>query len=539
MKFTIKNKIKGIFLLIFLITSANIYAYDVNDYGEIDLPISGTIHNVPADYPTINAAVNAALPGDTVLVSSGTYNENLNLNYKAISLISSDGPETTIIRGVSGTVINAGPGGKIYGFTISNGNGGFGAGISVRSSGLEIKYNIFKDNTGGTGTAIGGNSASAIIEHNIFTNNTCDSQFLSGVVSFVNTSSPYIANNIFDSNQCRAINFTVPSSASPIVINNTIVRNSVGIYVDRRINSIKQKYRNNIVYGNDIGIQMRFGRDSYNPVFENNLVYNNTTDYLNTANQTGIKGNISTAPLFVDPLSDLHLQRNSPAIDAGSFVNAPSLDFDGDDRPFDGNGDGIASVDIGADEYSTNLTISIAGGTIQECSSTGGNSVEVIATLTTSDDPVVSITWFVDNIEAGSGSTTNIFVPVGTHEVLAKAVTVSGKTYDSSATIEVNDTIAPAVNSYFLDSRSNKQINIMDSPNVQWVITKFDVTDICDANPAAQAIGGMKMINGLPVKIQGNLNTITMETNKLFLQVIGTDASGNNNQAQSFLTITD
>ena len=57
-------------------------------------------------------------------------------------------------------------------------------------------------------------------------------------------------------------------------------------------------------------------------------------------------------PLFVSG-DDYHLQAGSPCIDAGSNT-APSLpdtDFEGDSRIIDGNGDGVARVDMGVDEY--------------------------------------------------------------------------------------------------------------------------------------------------------------------------------------------
>lgn len=52
--------------------------------------------NVPADQATIQAGINAAVPGDTVLVAPGIYTENITIN-KSITLLSSGGPVSTII----------------------------------------------------------------------------------------------------------------------------------------------------------------------------------------------------------------------------------------------------------------------------------------------------------------------------------------------------------------------------------------------------------------------------------------------------------
>src|SRR5689334_21325474 len=62
--------------------------------------------NVPAVYPTIQSAINAANSGDTVLVAPGTYVENINFNGKAITVTSSAGASSTIIDGgANGSVV--------------------------------------------------------------------------------------------------------------------------------------------------------------------------------------------------------------------------------------------------------------------------------------------------------------------------------------------------------------------------------------------------------------------------------------------------
>src|ERR1700755_1827791 len=57
-----------------------------------------TIH-VPADSPTIQGAINAAVSGDTVQVAPGTYVENIDFKGKNITVISEQGAAATIIDG--------------------------------------------------------------------------------------------------------------------------------------------------------------------------------------------------------------------------------------------------------------------------------------------------------------------------------------------------------------------------------------------------------------------------------------------------------
>lgn len=169
--------------------------------------IASVIH-VPADQPTIQQGIDAANSGDIVAVAAGTYFDLLDFHGKAITLRSESGQAHTIIDGSNlGAVITfqgrEGRDSKVIGFSIEHGSASFGAGITLLGASPTIMRNIFRNNAqgaGGFGAGIGGNGSSPVIENNIFVGNTCDTQFLSGVASFVNSSSPLIIDNIFSSN---------------------------------------------------------------------------------------------------------------------------------------------------------------------------------------------------------------------------------------------------------------------------------------------------------------------------------------------------
>lgn len=314
--------------------------------------------HVPGDAATLQSAIDQATNGQTIYVDDGIYhgpgNVAVTFKGKAVTLRSKYGPSKCIVdcSGANQGFIlsnNEDHFTVIQGLTIKNCQGDWGAAIELSPAHPTIRGNIFDSNSqqaGGFGAAIGGNGSSPIIEKNIFLNNTCDSQYLSGVASFVNGSSPIINNNIFHDNSCRAINMTLPTGNAPKVINNTIVRNSVGIHVDRRVDTSGQTFQNNIISENTIGLEVVFGSESYNPTWKYNLVYNNSMNYVGIIDQANLNGNLSLNPLFLDSLNNkFQLQQNSPSIDAGLLFNAPSDDFDGIARP---NGNGI---DIGAYEY--------------------------------------------------------------------------------------------------------------------------------------------------------------------------------------------
>jgi pectin methylesterase-like acyl-CoA thioesterase len=67
---------------------------------------------VPSQYSSIQSAINAAVDGDRVVLAPGTYNEQMTIDNKSITIASSDGPAVTKIDrvGSSGTIFYV-PGG--------------------------------------------------------------------------------------------------------------------------------------------------------------------------------------------------------------------------------------------------------------------------------------------------------------------------------------------------------------------------------------------------------------------------------------------
>jgi len=128
------------------------------DYGDIaiaskPLPKTWSVDDDgPADFHTIQEAIDAANPEDTIYVYNGTYHEHVIVN-KRVSL-TGENKDTTIIDGSgTGTVIHVKYANnvEVSGFTIRNGGSGWydpwNSGISVESStGCTIVDNRIADN---------------------------------------------------------------------------------------------------------------------------------------------------------------------------------------------------------------------------------------------------------------------------------------------------------------------------------------------------------------------------------------------------------
>ncbi|MGB3479494.1 MAG: right-handed parallel beta-helix repeat-containing protein [bacterium] len=244
----------------------------------LTLPLWGTIIYVPSQYPTIQQGLNAAQYGDTVLVASGTYPENIIWpSQDGIFLMSESGPAVTAINGSSiGRVLNF-PNYSftqntvITGFTVENGTAEKGAGIYLYDSPYIVGNIIQRNIAQGTSTWVHGGG--------IF----CDG-----------TGTPRIEANTFIGNVTRGeywnhgAGIYVDDNVSPLIIGNTFESDSAiggywnygaGIYCDQgsypdiRHNII----HSNVATGGDRGYGVGIHAYGDCPAYIlSNLLYNNT-----------------------------------------------------------------------------------------------------------------------------------------------------------------------------------------------------------------------------------------------------------------------
>lgn len=148
-------------------------------------PSAATTLHVPADFPTIQAGLDAAAPADTVLVAPGTYegpgNNNLDFLGKDLVLLSEAGAETTVISGadtsgssVRGLHFHSGEtrAARVEGFKVMQCSGDFGGAILCEGASPTIVRCVLIGSTAirGGGIACLSGSAPAIIRCRIVRN---------------------------------------------------------------------------------------------------------------------------------------------------------------------------------------------------------------------------------------------------------------------------------------------------------------------------------------------------------------------------------
>ena len=345
----------------------------------VTISLSATTINVPADQATIQAGINAAVNGDTVLVQPGTYVENINFSSKnivvgSLFLTTQDTSyisQTVIDGNQSGSVVTIETGENssavLYGFKITNGNGYTGGGIHCDSSSPTLSYLYVSNNyaIGGGGIATG--SASPTLKYITVTNNQSNN---GGGIVVSNNGSPIIRNCVIKSNSSiydgGGLYFGANTSNSitenVLIYENTCVGRGGGVWFSQTSPTIVNA---TVVNNNaDLGA----GIYSYNnsvPTLVNSIVWDasavgeivqiHETASINFTHSDVLggwsgEGNFASNPQFYDENNrDFRLSKSSPCIGAGLDTTiVPSIDIDGNSRPTPAG----SNPDLGAYENS-------------------------------------------------------------------------------------------------------------------------------------------------------------------------------------------
>jgi hypothetical protein len=277
---------------------------------------------------SIQAAIDAALPGETVSVAPGTYHESLTLK-SGVNVIGS-GFNSTFLEGIrSNSVVTAWTvtNSQFEGFQITGGGtNSYDSGVMIWGGNLMLNNNRILGNSNGIWIVAG---SSAIVRNNVVqgNGNPPGSQDSYGILC--DNASPLIANNLVISNRTVGLRFNRSIASGAQVINNTIVGNQpYGILCETDATPM---IKNNIVVGNGTGMA------AYNlpPATSFNDVWNNSVANYAGGAAAG-PGSLSADPRFNASALVLYaLSVGSPCIDTG------------DPDPIFNDGDGTRS-DMGA-----------------------------------------------------------------------------------------------------------------------------------------------------------------------------------------------
>jgi nitrous oxidase accessory protein NosD len=299
---------------------------DMGAFGGGQVNHAGRTISVPSDFVNIQDAIFASLSGDTILVYPGLYHENIDFTGKTIvvgslylttrnqgyvdSTIIDGGFHDPVVTFVSGESNQA----VLTGFTIRNGNSGYGGGIRCLASSPTIGMNkiiqniAFQDegnDSYGYGGGIYSVSGSPVIEYNVFSENHAQSNGSGIFLAY--SPSLSLRNNLFAYNtggRCLGIFYESFIDIENCVLSN----NTTGIHC----NSSDLKVNNCII------------RNIQQPEIVDHS-YSIEITYTNIRNGWPGEGNIDADPLFRDPENDdFHLMStecgdpyDSPCIDAG------------------------------------------------------------------------------------------------------------------------------------------------------------------------------------------------------------------------------
>ncbi len=229
---------------------------------------SGAVIHVPGDHLTIQAGIDAAVNGDTVLVADGTYtgdgNRDLDFLGKPITVMSESGPELCILD-VQGTAsehhrgfyLHSGESDNsvINGFTIMNGHGSSGGGIWLGQASANIlNCHILECRAEWGGGGIGCSDCDICLENCVIRGNY--SELIGGGVDVVHNSNMEILNCVISDNYSE--------------------RDGGGIQCHSNINIFNSIISDN--YSRSLGGGINFGNLS-SGLMNNCIIQNNTSKY--------------------------------------------------------------------------------------------------------------------------------------------------------------------------------------------------------------------------------------------------------------------
>ena len=179
---------------------------------------------------------------------------------------------------------------------------------------------------------------------------------MGGTIEYVSFYNNIVYRNKWDGIAVGSVTASDTVSSTPVqniqIINNSLYKNGAilnGWGFGILINNPDAKnitVRNNICSENSAQIAIQ--QIDSGGIVDHNLCYGNNEASGALFGKDSVIGN----PLFADTSNgDFHLLSNSPAIDVGSSIDAPDVDFDNNNRPYG------SAYDIGAYEYHLPLGI--------------------------------------------------------------------------------------------------------------------------------------------------------------------------------------
>ncbi|OPY45750.1 MAG: Periplasmic copper-binding protein (NosD) [Methanosaeta sp. PtaU1.Bin028] len=230
---------------------------------------AGMLIVVPDDYPTIQEAIDAACPGGTVKVRSGTYRENVDVHEQLTLWGVDSGQGMPVIDArawVSGVTLRR-DGIILAGFVITNSS--LGAGVDVQSD-----CNVIIDNNI-TGNTINGVKFRGRREGNIVSQNRIIENGFSGISFEAESVDNTVIGNDIIRNGFGGISFGAEALRNLVTENNISQNGFVGVQFKAR--STDNYVLENLVIENNFGGIDLLGNASCNLITGNLLVRNNFT----------------------------------------------------------------------------------------------------------------------------------------------------------------------------------------------------------------------------------------------------------------------